>query len=143
MTQAVVEPTLRVARSPIHTMLVPFPAACFIGTLLTDIVYWRTAEMMWSDFSAWLVSAGVILGFLVAIAGAIDYVASRTIRARPTAWSVLGNAVALILATLDMLVHTRDAWTSVVPWGLALSTLVVATIVVSNWSMLYRHGGVR
>ena len=40
-------------------MLVPFPIACFVGTLLTDIAYWRTAEMMWADFSAWLLTVGV------------------------------------------------------------------------------------
>jgi uncharacterized membrane protein len=38
--------TARIARHPIHPMLVPIPIACFVGTLLTDITYWQTAEMM-------------------------------------------------------------------------------------------------
>ena len=42
----------RVGMHPIHPMWVPFPIACFSGALLTDIVYWKTAEMMWADFSA-------------------------------------------------------------------------------------------
>ncbi len=32
------EPTVQVARHPIHPMLVPFPIVCFIGALITDIV---------------------------------------------------------------------------------------------------------
>jgi len=59
------------------------------------------------------------------------------------AWPhVIGNAVALVLATLNMLVHTHDAWTSVVPWGLTLSALVVLILLFTSWmgwSMVYRH----
>jgi uncharacterized membrane protein len=33
--------------SDIDPMLVPFPPACFVGALVTDFAYWRTAEMMW------------------------------------------------------------------------------------------------
>lgn len=137
-------PTAAIGRHPIHPMLVPFPIACFVGTLLCDIAYWRTAEMMWSDFAAWLVSAGVILGFLAAIAGAIDFFANPLVRAQPPAWPhVIGNAIVLILAILNMLVHTHDAWTSVVPWGLALSALMVLILMFTAWlggSMVYRYG---
>jgi uncharacterized membrane protein len=137
-------PTARIGGHPIHPMLVPFPIVCFIGVLLTDIVYWRTAVMMWADFSAWLVTVGVIMGVLAAIAGLIDFLFNPRIRAQPPAWPhLIGNAVALILAIINMLVHTRDAWTSVVPWGLVLSAVVVLILLVTGWlggAMVYRHG---
>jgi uncharacterized membrane protein len=41
--------TAQIAKLPIHPMLVPFPIVCFIGTLLSDLVYWYTAEMMWAS----------------------------------------------------------------------------------------------
>jgi len=145
MAGATLSSTAQIGKHPIHPMLVPFPIACFVGTLLTDLVYWRTAEMMWADFSAWLVTVGVILGYLAAIAGLVDFLSNRLIRAQAPAWPhVIGNAVALILATLNMLVHTHDAWTSVVPWGLALSAAVVLIVLVTGWhgwSMVYRHRG--
>jgi uncharacterized membrane protein len=100
--------------------------------------------MMWADFSAWLVTVVVIMGWLAALAGLIDFLGDRLIREQAPAWPhAIGNAVALVLATLNMLVHTRDAWTSVVPWGLVLSAAVVLILLFTGWmgwSMVYRHG---
>lgn len=136
--------TARIVGHPIHPILVPFPIVCFVGTLLTDLTYWYTAEMMWADFSAWLVTVGVIMGWLAAVAGLIDFLSNRFIREQAPAWPhALGNLLALVLATLNMLVHTRDAWTSVVPWGIVLSALVVLILLVTGWlgwSLVYRHG---
>ena len=136
--------TARIVDHPIHPMLVPFPIACLGGTLLTDLAYWRTADMLWSDFSSWLVTVGVIVGYLAAIAGLIDFLSSRLIRSVPPAWPhVIGNVVVLILATFNMLVHTHDAWTSVMPWGLVLSTATVLVMLFTawmGWSMVHRYG---
>ena len=136
--------TVRIAKHPIHPILVPIPIACFVGALLTDLTYLQTANMMWADFSAWLVTVGVIMGFLAAIVGAIDFLSNRLIRAQPAASPhAIGNIVVLVLATLNMFVHSRDAWTSVVPWGLALSAAVAILLMFTAWmgrSMVYRHG---
>src|SRR5262245_22401317 len=99
--------TARIAKHPIHPILLPFPIVCFVGALLTDLTYWRTADMMWADFSAWLVTIGVIMGWLVALAVLIDFLGGRLTHEHAPVWpQVIGNAVALILATLNMLVHT-------------------------------------
>ena len=138
--------TMRIFHQPIHPFLVPIPIACFVGVLLTDLTYWRSAEMMWANFSAWLVSVGVIFGFLAAIFGLIDFLMNRSIRSQAPAWPhAIGNVVVLVLAlaTLNMFVHSRDAWTSVVPWGLALSAATVLIMLFTVWmgrSMVYRHG---
>jgi uncharacterized membrane protein len=124
-------------------MLVPIPIACFVGTLLSDLMYWQSASMQWANFSAWLVTIGVIVGWLAAIAGLIDFLANRAVRAQPPAWPhFIGNLVVLILATFNMMIHSRDAYTSVVPAGLILSVLTVAILLVTGWlgwSMVYRY----
>lgn len=144
MTEVISASTARIGWHPIHPMLVPIPIACFVGALITDLTYWRSAVMMWADISAWLVTVGVIVGFLAAIAGLIDFIGSRKIRAQAPAWPhAMGNIVVLVLATLNMLVHSRDAWTSVVPWGVVLSAAVVVILMFTGWmgwSMVYRHG---
>jgi uncharacterized membrane protein len=138
-----VDATAKIARHPIHPMLVPFPIACFIGTLLTDVAYWQTAEMMWADFSAWLLLAGLIMGVLAAIAGLIDFLGNRLVRAQMPAWPhMLGNLAVLVLSLFNAFIHSRDAWTSVVPIGIILSAIVVLILPVTGWlgwSMVYRH----
>ncbi|MDO9707739.1 DUF2231 domain-containing protein [Paracraurococcus lichenis] len=124
-------------------MLVPFPIVCFTGALLTDIAYARSADMMWADFSAWLLAVGGVMGALAAIAGLVDFLGNRQVRAQRPAWPhMLGNVVVLVLALFNNFVHSRDAWTSVVPTGLILSALTVAVMLVTAWlgaSMVYRH----
>ncbi|KWV57078.1 hypothetical protein AS156_03540 [Bradyrhizobium macuxiense] len=128
---------------PIHPMLVPFPIACFTGALVTDIAYWSTAEMMWADFSAWLLFVGLIMGALAAIAGLIDFLSNRLIRRLTYAWyHMAGNVVVLLLALFNAFVHSRDAWTSVVPAGVVLSALTVLVMLFTGWlgwAMVYRH----
>lgn len=134
---------MRVAKL-FYVLLAPISLVCFAGALVTDLAYWRTAQMMWADFSAWLVTAGVLIGFLAAIFGLIGLLGDRLLRADALTWLyAIGNAAALILATLNMFVHTRDAWTSVVPWGLALSAGVVLILALTGWigcSRLYLAG---
>jgi uncharacterized membrane protein len=125
-------------------MLVPVPLACFIGALLTDITYGVTADMTWADFSAWLLAVGFIVGVLAAIAGLIDFLVSPPVRALSTAWfHLIGNVAVLVVSFFNVLVHTRDAWTSVVPTGLILSVIAVLILPVTGWlgwTMVYRHG---
>jgi uncharacterized membrane protein len=136
--------TAQIAQHPLHPMLVPVPIVCFIGALLTDVMYFLTAEMMWADFSAWLLVVGVIIGVIAAIAGIVDLLNSRAIRSLTPAWPhALGNVVVLVLAFFNALIHARDAWTSVVPTGLILSIITVLILPVTGWlgwAMVYRHG---
>ncbi len=137
-------PAVVVVRSPLHPTIMWVPITCLAGTLLTDLAYYGTAEMMWADFSAWLVTVGVILGWLSCIAGIGDLVGHRYTVAPGPGWAyAMGIAVVMILATFNMLVHTRDAWTSVVPWGLTLSAITVVVLIFTTavgWMAVYRHG---
>lgn len=136
--------TAQIARRPLHPMLVPVPIVCFIGALLTDIMYYVTAEMMWANFSSWLLVVGVIMGVLAAIAGLTDLLSNRLVRAQAIAWwHMIGNLVVLLLAFFNALLHTRDAWTSVVPTGLVLSIVTVLILPITGWlgwTMVYRQG---
>jgi uncharacterized membrane protein len=130
------------SRRPFYQGFAAFAAACFVGTLATDIAYLSTAKIMWADFSAWLLTAGVIVGCATVIVALIEaFVIRAPLRSRPSGWYVIGSLVALILAIFDMLVHTRDAWTSVVPTGLVLSAAIVLVLILTGW-MTWRSYGI-
>lgn len=119
---------------PLHIILSAFPIAYFVGAFVTDIIYANTAEMMWANFSIWLITAGLIMGFVAAAAGLIDFVGSRRLRAERPAWPhSVGNALVMILSLFNAFVHSRDAWTSVVPTGLILSGIVSLLVLVTAW----------
>jgi len=140
--------TAAIAGHPLHVMLVPVPVTCFVGTLLTDITYWQTADMQWANMSAWLLTIGLLVAVLAVIAGLIDFLGDRRIRDLRSAWiHAAGNAAALIAAIFNAFIHSRDAYTSVVPTGLTLSVITVLILAVTGWhgwSLVHRHGvGVR
>jgi len=113
-------------------MLVPFPIACFAGALVTDIVYWRSAAVMWETFSDWLVTAGMIMAGLAIIAFLIDLVGGKQIRT--LAWPhAVGYVLAVLLSLVNAFVHSRDGYTAIVPTGLTLSALVVVVLLVTGW----------
>jgi uncharacterized membrane protein len=129
-------------------MLAPVPIMCFVGTLITDIVYWQTAAMLWADMSDWLLLAGLLVSVIAVSAGLIDFLRDPRIRRLRAAWiHAIGNVTAIVLSVFNCLIHTRDAYTSVVPSGLILSALVVLILLIAGWNgwaLVYRHGvGVR
>lgn len=119
----------------VSSALLSFPVACFTLTVLTDIAYWLTLNLLWLHFSEWLLFAGLVFGALALVTLAIGFAVRRV---RP-AWSaVLAGIVVLMLATLNSLVHTADGWTAVMPYGLTLSVLTVVAMIATAW-LAARH----
>lgn len=140
--------TAAIGGHPLHVMLVPIPIACFVGTLFTDLAYWQSANMQWANMSAWLLTIGLLVAGLAAIAGLIDFLGDRRIRdLRPARIHAIGNALAVVIAIFNAFIHSRDAYTSVVPTGLILSAITVLILLVTGWNgwtLVHRHGvGVR
>jgi uncharacterized membrane protein len=118
---------------PIHPILVSFPIAYFTAAFVTDLVYSQTAAVLWETFSVWLITAGLIMAGIAAIAFVIDLVRGRQIRA--LAWPhAVGYGLAVLLSLVNAFVHSRDGYTAVVPTGLTLSGLVVLILMVMGWS---------
>ena len=106
-----------------------FAAAFFTLTLFTDWAYIQTLLLMWQDFGSWLLFAGMISGGLSVLLWLIGLVVYR----QSQNWGeVLLNAVILVLAFVNNLVHAGDGWTAIMPWGIGLSLLTVVLMVVSG-----------
>ena len=72
--------TAQIAGHPIHPMLIPFPIACFVLTLFSDLAFWQTANDFWASASLWLLGIGLIMAALAAVVGLIDVLGDVQIR---------------------------------------------------------------
>lgn len=127
------------ATYPYQAVFIPFPFVCFTLALLTDLAYWQTANLMWVNFSAWLLFAGLVFGAVGLIAGLLDLVRPRTRPLRPGLVVILLYLVILALAIFNSLLHAGDGWTAIVPYGLATSavTFVLMLFTASLSSRKY------
>ena len=118
---------------PILRLLAAFPIACFTCALFTDLAYVQTENVMWVDFSDWLLAVGMAGGVVAAVAGLLSPITNRR-RTQRFSWSVaLGSLVVLVTALFNNFVHSRDAWTSVMPLGLVLSAATVLAVLATAW----------
>lgn len=121
---------------PIHGMLAGFPLALFTAALVADIAYADNANMQWANFAVWLIAGGAAMGVLAAIAGIVDALITRrswNVRRRESSLHSVLTIVMLVLAIVNGFVHSRDAWTSVVPDGLILSAVTVLLALITSW----------
>ena len=126
------------ATAPIYRLLFPIPVVCFVGALLTDISYARTEFLMWLHFSEWLIAAGLAFGALAALALLIEFLASRALRNGGLGWAHLVLFYsALVVELFNVLVHSIDGWTAVVPTGMTLS-IVGAILALAAAGILFR-----
>ncbi|MEI9930145.1 MAG: DUF2231 domain-containing protein [Rhizomicrobium sp.] len=115
---------------PVHSFFIGLGGALLMAALFTDYMYSNNSLMQWSNFSAWLILGGLILALVSAIVLAIEILLHRTGPIRWLDFSIL--AVAAVLSIINEFVHTRDAWTTVVPTGITLSAIVTILLLVAG-----------
>jgi uncharacterized membrane protein len=128
-----VRSTVAIGGHPVHPMLVPFPIAFLIGALPADLTYAAILDPFWAHAALWLVAVGLATGVLAAIVGTIEFATIKRARGPTGKVHFVGNAVALLLAAISLILRIRDAETAVVPFGLVLSFLTTGILLVTGW----------
>ena len=141
------ESRVAIAGHPIHPMLIPFPVAFFVATLACDIAFWRSGNASWTTASSWLLSAGLVMAALAAVAGLIDVLGDARIRAlREVWWHAGGNVLLVLIQAWSWYARYTEGAAAVVPKGLVLSLVAVGLMLFTGWmgwQMVYRdHVGV-
>lgn len=133
---------LSIGGQPLYASLVAVPAVCFIGAMLTDWTYTKSADMQWTNFSAWLLAFGELFCGLALVALLFDLTDRRLRGIAAARLYAVGLIVLFVLGLFNNFIHSRDAWTSVVPQGMILSVVTVIVLVPTLWlgrSLTYRH----
>lgn len=122
---------------PLYPALLPVPILCFGGTLITDLAYIASAEMMWLDFSSWLLLAGLIVGGVAGALLIVELVRAHVRRALLPHFFFL--LAAWIVEVFNSFFHARDGWTAVVPTGLSLSIVATVLGLFAGWFWQSAH----
>ena len=118
------------ARGALHRGFVGAGGVLLMAAFVTDYTYYTTALWQWANFSAWLITAGLIVMLAAVMLLLIDFATGRARRLN-TGTFILVTAAAL-LSLINAFVHSRDAWTSVVPQGILLSAVATLLLVVAG-----------
>jgi uncharacterized membrane protein len=129
---ALAQPRRSVVANTIYGVLNPLPFGFFVAALIFDVLYARTADVLWNNGAAWLNAFGLVLAIVPRLINLVQvWITSKryaTSADRVCFWLYLA---AVVVAIVNAFVHSRDAY-AVVPAGVWLSACTVILISVGQ-----------
>jgi uncharacterized membrane protein len=136
-----------IAGHPIHPMLIPFPIALWVFSLVADILYLWRDNPGWAWVAFWTLLAGCLGAVAAAIFGIVDYFAIKDKEVLKTAaWHARLNALAFLLFIASWYLRTdrgSDMVGNSLKIPIALSVVGVLVVTVSGWlggELVFKHG---
>ena len=131
MSQEIDRPGSRAA-AVAFDVLDPVPYGFFVGALVFDVVYAKTAEVLWFKAAAWLIAIGLLFAVLPRLINLVRvWLPGRRLRATGEMAGFWLNLLAVAAAIVNAFVHSRDAY-GVMPEGLWLSIVTVVLLVLAK-----------
>jgi uncharacterized membrane protein len=129
--------------SPLHAILLAGTIPLFLGALLSDIAYFQTFQIQWSNFASWLIAGGLVFCGLALLFALVNLIRADRKAGRPVVYFLL-MLVTWVLGLINAFEHAKDAW-AVMPTGLVLSVIVTVLAFVAAWTGLtnLRSGDVK
>ena len=132
-------------RSPpgrLHTILLAGIVPLFLGALLSDIAYYQSHQIQWSNFAAWLLAGAEVFCGLALLFALMKLVRAPRKGGYPLTYVLLRRAT-FVLGLIYGFQHAKDAW-AVMPSGLVLSAIVFVLSCLAAWvGLAPRTGGVQ
>lgn len=133
---------------PIHPMLIPFPIALWVFSLVADVIYLWRGNPVWRDWIAfYTLLAGMIGAVAAAVFGIIDWLAikDRVVK-RVADWHARLNVIALLIFAASFYLRTAGGsqWIGgsyIIPF--VLSVVGVILITISGYlggELVFKHG---
>ncbi len=124
------------ALHPLHAFLLAGSVPLFLGAMLSDIAYFSSYQIQWSNFASWLIAGGLVFGACSLLWAIIDLFRADRRGGQDLVYALLPLAT-WILGFINALIHAKDAWGSM-PTGLVLSVIVTALACAATWIGLSR-----
>jgi len=125
-------PRRSVLASAVFGLLDPVPFGCFVAALIFDIIYVRTADMLWDKGAAWLITFGLLFAVVPRLVNLVQvWITHRPTTTRVDKLDFWLNLFAIVAAIVNAFVHSRDAY-AVVPAGVWLSACTVALMSIGH-----------
>jgi uncharacterized membrane protein len=132
-----------IAKHPIHPMLVPFPIALWIFSLMSDLIYalgW--GGLLWHDIAFYTMVGGLVGGLAAAVPGLIDYLSMT----EPATKKIARNHMILNLGIVAIYIVNLWFRMTMAPDAalpVVLSVCAVLLLGLSGWlggELVYVHG---
>ncbi|HMG35189.1 MAG TPA: DUF2231 domain-containing protein [Blastocatellia bacterium] len=128
---------------PIHPMLIVFPIALWVFSLISDLIYLARPELrVWSDVAYYTMAGGLIGALLAAIPGLIDlmWIRDRVVK-RVGVTHMIINLIVVALFAINLWLRSTSARN--VTGLVILSAIGIVLMCLSGWlggKMVYVHG---
>ncbi|MHC8305823.1 DUF2231 domain-containing protein [Pseudomonas sp. PB3P13] len=129
-----VHPTYRSTPGPLHAILLAGTVPLFLGGLLSDIAYYKSYQIQWSNFASWLIAGGLVFCGFALLFALVNLVRAERKSGRPVMYFLL-LLVTWVLGLINAFEHAKDAWAAM-PSGLVLSVIVTLLAFVAAWTGL-------
>jgi uncharacterized membrane protein len=123
----------------VYGLLNPIPFGFFVAALIFDIIYARSAEVMWGKGAAWLIVFGLLFAVIPRLINLVQvWITGRRYSTNADKLDFWLNLVAIVAGIFNAFVHSRDAY-AVVPAGLWLSVCTVILLSIAHMAIAVQH----
>jgi len=127
---ATAQRTYRSTPNPLHATLLAGTVPLFLGAMLSDIAYFRSYQIQWSNFASWLIAGGLVFCGLALLFALVNLIRAEQKNGRPMVYFLLLLAT-WVLGFINAFEHAKDAWAAM-PAGLVLSVIVALLACVAT-----------
>lgn len=132
------DPIYRRRLHPLHAVFLAGTIPLFLGSVLSDLAYSSSYQILWSDFASWLTAGGLVFGALALVWSIVSLIRADRRATHSFLYTFLLLAT-WVIGFLNSLIHARDAW-AVMPMGLVLSVIVFLLACASTWIGFAKFG---
>lgn len=132
-------PAYRSPPGPLHVILLAGTVPLFLGALLSDIAYFNTFQIQWSNFASWLIAGALLFCGLALVFAVVNLLRARQKSGHPLMYFLL-LLVTWVLGLVNAFEHAKDAWAAM-PSGLVLSVIVTLLACAAAWVGLNPRAG--